>query len=155
MQRPPSGGPMNSPQQVQQQPQPQQQPPPGYVYQKPGLRGGAPIHGFSRGAKRLPTASTSSASQSQTAQTSNPVVIVTRSEGIIKEINNVTILKKKPGGTMKATGTLKAASGSRIVHRGKVANIIHQDDYDETSNASTVSTPTTFTPNRHLGNIFS
>lgn len=99
MQRPPSGGPINSPQQVvQQQPQQQQQPPPGYVYQKPGLRGGAPIHGFSRGAKRLPTASTSSAGQSQTPQTSTPVVIVTRSD-----MNNVTILKKKPAGTMKAT----------------------------------------------------
>lgn len=147
MQRPPSGGPMNSPQQ-QQQPQ-QQQPPPGYVYQKPGLRGGAPIHGFSRGAKRIPTASTSSTSQSQAPQTSNPVVIVTRSEGIIKEINNVTILKKKPGGTMKTTGTLKAASGSRIIHRGKVANILTQEDYDDTSNASTVSSPTTFTVQPH------
>lgn len=155
MQRPPSGGPMNSPQQVQQQPQ-QQQPPPGYVYQKPGLRGGAPIHGFSRGAKRLPTASTSTSGQSQAPQTSNPVVIVTRSEGIIKEINNVTILKKRGGGTMRATGTLKAATGSRIIHRGKVANIMQaQDDYDDSSNASTMSTPTTFTVqphtlNRHL-----
>lgn len=153
MQRPPSGGPMNSPQQVQQQAQIQQQPPPGYVYQKPGLRGGAPIHGFSRGAKRIPTASTSAAGQSQAPQTSNPVVIVTRSEGIIKEINNVTILKKKPGGTLKATGTLKAASGSRIIHRGKVANIIPtQDDYDDASNASTMSTPTTFTVQPHTIN---
>lgn len=148
MQRPPSGGPMNSPQQVQQQPQQQpQQPPPGYVYQKPGLRGGAPIHGFSRGAKRLPTASTSTAGQSQAPQTSNPVVIVTRSE-----LNNVTILKKKGGGTMK-TGPLKAATGSRIIHRGKVANIIPtQDDYDEGSNASTMSTPTTFTVQPHTIN---
>lgn len=152
MQRPPSGGPMNSPQQVQQPQVQQQQPPPGYIYQKPGLRGGAPIHGFSRGAKRLPTASTSSAGQSQAPQTNNPVVIVTRSEGIIKEINNVTILKKK-GGTMKATGPLKAATGSRIIHRGKVANIMQtQDDYDETSNASTMSTPTTFTVQPHTIN---
>lgn len=152
MQRPPSGGPMNSPQQVQQQQQQQQpqQPPPGYVYQKPGLRGGAPIHGYSRGAKRLPTASTSTAGQSQTPQTSNPVVIVTRgSEGI----NNVTILKKKGGGTMKTTGTLKAATGTRIIHRGKVANIIPtQDDYDEASNASNISTPATFTVQSHTLN---
>lgn len=154
MQRPPSGGPMNSPQQVQPQPQPQNQqhPPPGYVYQKPGLRGGAPIHGFSRGAKRLPTASTSSAGQSQAPQTSNPVVIVTRSEGIIKELNNVTIYKKKPVGTMKSTGTLKAASGTRIIHRGKVANIIQQDELDETSNASTVSSPSTYTVQPHTMN---
>lgn len=151
MQRPPSGGPMNSPQQ-QPQVQQQQQPPPGYIYQKPGLRGGAPIHGFSRGAKRLPTASTSTAGQSQAPQTSNPVVIVTRSEGIIKEINNVTILKKKGGATMKA-GTLKAATGSRIIHRGKVANIMQaQEDYDDTSNASTMSTPTTFTVQPHTIN---
>lgn len=149
MQRPPSGGPMNSPQQVQQQQQQQpQQPPPGYVYQKPGLRGGAPIHGFSRGAKRLPTASTSTAGQTQAPQTSNPVVIVTRSE-----LNNMTILKKKGGGTMKTTGTLKAATGTRIIHRGKVANIIPtQDDYDEASNASTMSTPTTFTVQPHTIN---
>lgn len=146
MQRPPSGGPMNSPQQVQQQAQ-QQQPPPGYVYQKPGLRGGAPIHGFSRGAKRLPTASTSTAGQSQAPQTSNPVVIVARSEGL----NNVTILKKK-GGTIR-TGTLKAATGSRIIHRGKVANIMQaHDDYDDASNASTMSTPTTYTVQPHTIN---
>lgn len=58
------------------------------MYQKPGLRGGAPIHSFTRGAKRLPAPSTSasSAGQSQTPQTSNPVVIVTRSEGLIHKV---------------------------------------------------------------------
>lgn len=109
-------------------------PPAGFVYRKPGLRGGAPIHGFSRGAKRLPTQAGPSSSQSQAPQTNNQVVIVTRSEGLIKEINNVTILKKK------ATG-LKAGNTHIVHHRGKVANIINQEDYDDASNTSTISSP--------------
>lgn len=163
MQRPPSGGPMHSPQQVQQQQQVQQvqvqQPPPGYVYQKPGLRGGAPIHGFgSRGAKRLPTASSTTgqsgagqASQAPQNTNSNPMVIVTRTEGMIKEINNVKILKKKPG---PVKGALKAASGSRIIHRGKVAHIMPtHDDYDgPSSNSSEMSTSTSFTVQPHTIN---
>lgn len=54
---------------------------------------------------------------------------------------------------MKATGTLKAASGTRIIHRGKVANMM-QDDYDDTSNTSTMSlsSPTTFTVQPHALN---
>lgn len=90
-----------------------QLPPSGYIYNKPGLRGGAPVHGMNRGAKRLPTqASTSSG-------------------------NTVTTIKKTAG--IKVSGTIKA-SGSRIIHRGKVANIT-QEDFDETSNASTISSP--------------
>lgn len=112
------------------------------------MRGGAPVHGFgNRGAKRIPGSatagqqSTAPNQQSQASQSaSNPLVIVTRgSEGI----SNVKILKKKPG-PMKGTGTLKAASGTRIVHRGKVANIMAtNDDYDQQSQASQMSnTPT-------------
>lgn len=50
-------------------------------------------------------------------------------------------------------GTLKAASGTRIIHRGKVANMM-QDDYDDTSNTSTMSlsSPTTFTVQPHTLN---
>lgn len=94
---------------VNQQAQQQHQlPPAGYIYNKPGLRGGAPVHGIgmNRGAKRLPTqASTSSG-------------------------NTVTTIKK-----------IKT-SGSRIIHRGKVANIITtQDEFDDTSNGSSISSP--------------
>lgn len=160
MRRPPSTGSLNSPQLVQNQmgyggggsggggasnvyPVPML-PPDGYVYRKPGLFGGAPIHGYSRnhGAKRLPTqaAGTSAAAAQSTASTTNsPVVIVTRSEGIIKDINNVTILKRKP--TVKAT-SIRTMAGQRIIHRGgKVANIMRQEDFDDASNASTISSP--------------
>lgn len=99
-------------------------PPAGFVYRKPGLRGGAPIHGF-RGKRPQPGPSNSN--QSQPQQTSNQVVIVTRSEGIIKEINNVTILKKKTTGLKNKFE--------------KVANIISQEDYDDASNTSTISSP--------------
>lgn len=47
---------------------------------------------------------------------------------------------------MKA-GTLKTATGSRIVHRGKVANIMqtHDDEYEETTNASKIQQTSTHT----------
>lgn len=98
------------------------------------MRGGAPIHGYgNRGAKRLPTGSTAggnqqsnAAGQSQASQnvSSNPLVIVTRGSEVI---SNVKILKSKKPGPMKA------ASGARVVHRGKVANIMatHDVDYDQ------------------------
>lgn len=73
--------------------------PSGFKYRKLGLYGGAPIHGFSRGAKRLPTqtavpsssasssssaTSSSSGHQSQQHTNSSPAMIVTRNEqGII------------------------------------------------------------------------
>lgn len=126
-------GPSSQMQQQQQQMQPmvnQQQPqqaphlpPSGYIYNKPGLRGGAPspMHGMNmnRGAKRLPTQAGTSSSGS--------------------------VNKKSAGGGIKVTGTMKmaSASGSRIIHRGgKVANIITtQEDFDDTSNTSTISSP--------------
>lgn len=160
MRRPPSNGSINNSQVVQNvqnqihygggggsNSYPIPFPPDGYVYRKPGLFGGSPIHGFSRnpGTKHIQTqaSTSSSAGQSQAPQTSNPVVIVaTRSDGLqnFKEINNVTILKKKP--TVKVSAMRSASSTRTIMHRGgKVANIMRQEDFDDASNASTISSP--------------